>query len=93
MYNPKGNVEDYELVDDAPHAVGPWETTFAWMPVRIGGKRYWLTEVSRRIEEWYVESVEGHVYVQLWRYGTLFDVLRTVSVGKPTPPLTHYKKW
>lgn len=80
MYNPKGNKDDYELVDPIiPPLAGPWESYFAWLPVTITGAQYWLTSVYRRVEQVEVETRTGHKEIQVWRYGTEFDLLSAPS--------------
>ena len=80
MYCPKGNKDKYELVDpNLPPIAGPWESYFAWLPVSINGEKYWLTSVFRRVEQVEIESSEGHNTIQVWRYGTSFDILSATS--------------
>ena len=48
-----------------------WEKWFAWYPVKVHGKRKWLTTVYRR-------GIISYVDMEEWNrdeYGTLFDVL------------------
>ncbi len=49
-----------------------WEKWFAWRPVKIHGKRKWLTTVYRRSIISYVDMDDWLQY----EYGTLFDVLK-----------------
>jgi hypothetical protein len=47
-----------------------WEPWFAWRPVRINGKWYWLAHVYRK----FLVSPGGGFY----RYGDDFDMLRNI---------------
>ncbi len=50
---------------------GPWQSMFAWLPVRdIHGHRHWLRKIYRRERNKYVMPFQG------WEYGTIFDYLR-----------------
>jgi hypothetical protein len=49
-----------------------WEQWFAWYPVKVKGKRRWLTKVCRRVRM-YREDV--NIYAG-YEYGDLFDVLK-----------------
>ena len=51
--------------------VSPWEKWFAWYPVKVHGKRVWLTTVYRRNINTYVDMDDWNRY----EYGTVFDVL------------------
>ena len=51
-----------------PH--GPWKKEFAWMPKRIKGKIFWLTDVYKREKNRFVVPFQGY------EYGTILDVLR-----------------
>ena len=45
-----------------------WEKCFVWMPVIIGGKRYWFTHVYKR----YLHYRGGSDI----EYGTIFDIIK-----------------
>jgi hypothetical protein len=49
---------------------GPWESMFAWKPVKIKGRWHWLTQVYRRECNRMVWPSQGY------EYGNTFDVLR-----------------
>jgi hypothetical protein len=53
-------------------AVGKWQQWFAWRPVKIHGKRKWLTTVYRRCINTYVDMDDWKRY----EYGTIFDVIK-----------------
>ena len=53
------------------HIIGPWKKWFAWCPVKVHGKRVWLTTVYRRNINTYVDMDNWNRY----EYGTIFDVL------------------
>ena len=48
-----------------------WNKWFAWYPVKINGKRVWMTTVYRRLINTYVDMDDWSYY----EYGTIFDVL------------------
>jgi len=48
---------------------GPWQTVFAWKPVKIKGRWFWLQNVYKRRKHIYVYPDKGY------EYGTIFDVL------------------
>ena len=48
-----------------------WKKWFAWYPVRVHGRRVWLTTVYRRSILTYVDFDDWERY----EYGTLFDVI------------------
>ena len=50
----------------------PWEQWFAWHPVRVNGKRKWMTTVWRRVRT-YREDV--NIYAG-YEYGNMFDVIK-----------------
>lgn len=50
----------------------PWSKWFAWYPVRVHGKRIWLTMTYRRCINTYVDMDNWSRY----EYGTIFDVLQ-----------------
>lgn len=50
----------------------PWEQWFAWHPVKVHGKRKWMTTVWRRVRR-YREDV--NIYAG-YEYGNMFDVIR-----------------
>jgi hypothetical protein len=52
--------------------MGTWEQWFAWHPVRVNGKRKWMTTVWRRVRT-YREDV--NVYAG-YEYGNMFDVIK-----------------
>ncbi len=53
---------------------GPWESYFAWKPVKdIHGKHHWLKKVYRRECNRIVWPPQGY------EYGTLFDVLKDAN--------------
>lgn len=49
-----------------------WEQWFAWYPVKVKGKRRWLTKVCRRVR---MHREDVNIYAG-YEYGDLFDVLR-----------------
>jgi hypothetical protein len=50
---------------------GPWESMFAWKPVRdIHGRRHWLKSMFRREKNRMVWPPQGY------EYGTALDVLK-----------------
>jgi hypothetical protein len=49
---------------------GPWVPMFAWKPVKIKNRWYWLTKVFRREKNILVIPYQGY------EYGDMFDVLR-----------------
>ena len=52
---------------------GPWESMFAWRPVRdVHGRWLWLKPVFRREKNVFVWPPQG------WEYGTALDVLRNI---------------
>jgi hypothetical protein len=51
---------------------GAWRPWFAWRPVKIQGRRTWMTTVYRRTIDTYVDT---NVW-QRYEYGTLFDLLK-----------------
>lgn len=54
---------------------GDWEQWFAWYPVKVKGKRRWLTKVCRRVR---MHREDVNIYAG-YEYGDLFDVLREES--------------
>ena len=51
----------------------PWEQFFAWLPVRVHGKRKWLTKVWRKQVTVYGDKrMEPEYYI----YGNIFDVIK-----------------
>ena len=50
---------------------GPWKPVFAWKPVKVKGKWYWLKTVYIREKNILVLPHQG------WEYGDAFDLLRT----------------
>ena len=52
--------------------VEPWNIWFAWRPVKIHGRRKWLTSVYRRCIVCYQDMDKWHYY----EYGTIFDVMK-----------------
>jgi hypothetical protein len=51
---------------------GAWQKWFAWHPVKIHGRRAWMTTVYRRTIDTYVDT---NVW-QRYEYGTIFDLLK-----------------
>jgi hypothetical protein len=51
---------------------GTWQPWFAWRPVKIQGRRTWMTTVYRRTIDTYVDTPVW----QRYEYGTLFDLLK-----------------
>ena len=51
---------------------GAWRPWFAWHPVKIQGRRVWMTTVYRRTIDTYVDTN----FWQRYEYGTLFDVIK-----------------
>lgn len=63
-----------ESLDEAsPPKVQPWEKWFAWRPVKIKGKRRWMTTVYRRPK--LIKDVDRYVH-KVWEYGDMFDILK-----------------
>jgi hypothetical protein len=83
MLSPQGNKNDYELVDpnEPPLGASNWHKVFAWWPEVIDRKIYWMTYVYRRVEQ--IEVEPRHQIIQVWRYGTIFDVMTAKSQGQP----------
>jgi hypothetical protein len=54
---------------------GAWQKWFAWRPVKIQGRRVWMTTVYRRTIDTYVDT---NVW-QRYEYGTLFDLLKVTD--------------
>jgi hypothetical protein len=52
--------------------VSPWQSWFAWRPVKIHGQRKWLKTVYRRCINTYVDMDDWKRY----EYGTIFDVIK-----------------
>lgn len=52
--------------------ISPWQQWFAWRPVKVRGKRKWLTTVYRRCINTYVDHDDWKRY----EYGTAFDVIK-----------------
>ena len=52
---------------------GPWQKVFAWKPVKINKKWYWLKTVYIREKSRFVFPHQGY------EYGTILDVLRTTE--------------
>lgn len=48
-----------------------WKKWFAWYPVKVHGKRVWLTTIYRRKTNTYVDMDDWVRY----EYGTIFDIL------------------
>jgi hypothetical protein len=55
---------------------GPWVPMFAWKPVNIKNRWYWLTKVFRREKNILVVPHQGY------EYGDMFDVLRDGSLDE-----------
>jgi hypothetical protein len=53
-------------------SLGPWQKWFAWRPVKIQGRRTWMTTVYRRTVDTYVDCDKW----QRYEYGTIFDLLK-----------------
>ena len=54
---------------------GPWESWFAWYPVKINGERVWLKTVYRR-RVGCVRWGRGYFFdLASYEYGTIFDVV------------------
>ena len=51
---------------------GAWQKWFAWYPVKIQGRRAWMTTVYRRTIDTYVDT---NVW-QRYEYGTIFDLIK-----------------
>lgn len=52
--------------------IEPWQPWFAWRPVKIDNRYYWLKQIYRRRIIYFVESNDWNKY----EYGTLFTVLK-----------------
>jgi hypothetical protein len=50
----------------------PWQSWFAWHPVKIHGRRVWCKTVYRRCINTYVDFDDWSHY----EYGTIFDLLK-----------------
>ena len=50
----------------------PWEQWYAWYPVRVHGKRKWLTKVWRRVR---MIREDTTLYAD-YEYGNIFDVIK-----------------
>jgi len=59
----------------------PWESWFAWRPVKVHGQSVWLKTVYRRANaiEWPHDSLSSYSS-PTWQYGTIFDVLTAKTV-------------
>jgi hypothetical protein len=51
---------------------GAWQKWFAWHPVKIQGRRAWMTTVYRRTIDTYVDTNVR----QRYEYGTIFDLIK-----------------
>lgn len=49
-----------------------WEPWFAWYPVKIHGKRKWMTKVWRRVA---MVRDDMQIYAT-YEYGNIFDVIK-----------------
>lgn len=49
---------------------GAWHRVFAWWPVKIYDRWYWLQDVFRREKNMFVFPHQGY------EYGTAFDVIK-----------------
>ena len=58
----------------------PWQKWFAWHPVKIKGKRRWMTTVYRR----HTLKIESYGMSLGWEYGDMFDVLKEAGSGTGT---------
>lgn len=57
---------------------GPWQPIFAWKPIKIKGKWYWLQKVYKRKKNRLIVSIEdlSTSAKTYYEYGTIFDVLQ-----------------
>ena len=51
---------------------GSWEKWFAWHPVRVNGKRKWMTTVWRRVG---IYREDMNIY-EGYEYGNMFDAMK-----------------
>lgn len=60
------------VIFDTPQFPKKWQPWYAWRPVRIKGKWYWLTQVYRHKINTYVNHDDWAQY----EYGDDFDILK-----------------
>lgn len=52
--------------------IEPWQPWFAWRPVKIDNRYYWLKQIYRRRVIHHIDSNDWNKY----EYGNLFTVLK-----------------
>lgn len=70
------NAGDYRFVNGRPFFgddIVKWQSWYAWHPVRVKGKWYWLTQVYRRRKGALFKRYDS------WIYGDDFDALKGIK--------------
>lgn len=57
-----------------------WESYFAWYPVKIDQKWFWLSRVYRKKSYYDLTNISEPIKFN-WIYGTIFDVLKEEQDG------------